>query len=265
MEAKVSASSVTAPRATVPAVRLWLFPHAGGSALMYQNWPPLFPAGWRVTALDAPGHGTLMDQPPLSDGDALVAHHLKRLIRELDASDAPFALFGHSMGALVAYELARRLTDRGRAPVWLGLSACGAPRQDAPPVPVRSRELSDEELRRQVARLGGTPPRVLNHPGLWRHFAPVIRADLQLVESWRPAPADGPLAVPVSVFGGAEDAVVGPQALERWGERCARPPAMHIFPGGHFYFQDDLDAVTHAVANDVTTALHHSPASTAGR
>jgi surfactin synthase thioesterase subunit len=247
------------------AVRLFLFPHAGGSALMYRSWPARFPAGWRVAALDAPGHGALMEQPPLRDGDALVAHHLDRLIPELDASPLPFALFGHSMGALVAYELARRLTARGRAPVWLGLSACGAPRPKGPPMSIRTRELSDDELRDQVARLGGTPPRVLNHPGLWRHFAPVIRADLHLVESWRPAPADVPLPVPVSLFGGAEDAVVGPESLERWSERCARLLAMHVFPGGHFYFQDDLDAVARAVTTDVAAALRLSPVRAAGR
>ncbi|MGW1171024.1 thioesterase II family protein [Streptomyces sp. NPDC002550] len=246
-------------------MRLYLFPHAGGSGLMYQNWPARFPAGWRVTARDAPGHGTLMGQPPLSDGDSLVAHHLDRLIPELDASRAPFALFGHSMGALVAYEVARRLTARGRPPVWLGLSACGAPRPDGPPVRVPARELSDEELRVRVARLGGTPPKVLNHPGLWRYFAPVIRADLQLVESWRQAPAGEPLPVPVSLFGGAEDAVVGLAALERWSGQCARLLATHVFPGGHFYFQDDLDAVIRAMTYDVTEALRLSSAPAAGR
>ncbi|MFF3919638.1 thioesterase II family protein [Streptomyces sp. NPDC001852] len=254
MRAPGSAAPADAP-ATVPAVRLFLFPHAGGSGLMYQNWPARFPADWRVAARDAPGHGTLMGQPPLRDGDALVAHHLDRLIPELNACGAPFALFGHSMGALVAHELARRLTARGRPPVWLGLSACGAPRPYGPPVRVSARELSDEELRRRVAQLGGTPPKVLDHPGLWRHFAPVIRADLQLVESWRPAPAAEPLPVPVSLFGGAEDAVVGLAALERWSGHCARRPATHVFAGGHFYFQDDLDAVARAVTHDVTQAL----------
>ncbi|MFJ3309405.1 thioesterase II family protein [Streptomyces sp. NPDC086549] len=266
MEAPGSAPRVGGRPAAAPAVRLYVFPHAGGSGLMYQNWPALFPPGWRVVALDAPGHGTLMGQPPLSDGDALVGHYLDRLGPELDGSDAPFAFFGHSMGALVAYELTRRLVADGRTvPVWLGLSACGAPRADAPPVPIRTRELSDEELRRQVARLGGTPPKVLDHPGLWRHFAPVIRADLRLVETWRPAPADTPLPVPVSLFGGARDAVVGLDALERWAERCGRLLAVHVFPGGHFYFHDAPEALTDAVVIGVATALRTPSAPLAGR
>src|SRR4051794_34471962 len=196
--------------AAAAGVRLYVFPHAGGSGLMYQDWPARFPPGWRVVPVDPPGHGTLMGQPPLTDGDALVGHLLDRLGPELRDPGAPFAFFGHSMGALVAYELTRRLVDEGRtAPVWLGLSACGAPRPDAPPVPLPAHEPSDEELRRQVARLGGTPPKVLEHSGLWQLFAPVIRADLRLVRTWRPAPARTPLPVPVSLFGGARDRAVG--------------------------------------------------------
>lgn len=248
-------------------VRLYVFPHAGGSAVMYQHWPARFPPDWRVTALDAPGHGTLMRQPPLSDGAALVAHHLDRLAPELEHGEGPFAFFGHSMGALVAYELTRRLVAEGRrAPVWLGLSACGAPRTDGV-VPVRApaRELSDDELRLRIPRLGGTPPKVLDHPELWRHFAPVIRADLRLVESWRPAPAEAPLPVPVSVFGGARDRAVGLNGLVRWTERCGELLAMHVFPGGHFYFHDDLAAVADAVVLDVATALRARSAPLAGR
>ncbi|MFF3468941.1 thioesterase II family protein [Streptomyces sp. NPDC001984] len=247
-------------------VRLYVFAHAGGSGLMFQDWPARFPSGWRVTAVDAPGHGTLMRQPPLTDGDALVGHFLDRLGPELDGCEAPFAFFGHSMGALVAYELTRRLLAGGRtAPVWLGLSACGAPRPDAPPVPIRTNELSDEELRRRVARLGGTPAKVLDHPGLWRHFAPVIRADLRLVESWRPAPAGTLLPVPVSVFGGARDEAVGLDGLTRWAQRCERILAVHVFPGGHFYFRNDLRVVADAVVTGIDTALRTPSAPLAGR
>ncbi|MEU6556613.1 alpha/beta fold hydrolase [Streptomyces sp. NPDC046915] len=252
--------------AAATGVRLYVFPHAGGSGLMYQDWPARFPPDWRVTAQDAPGHGTRMGEPPLSDGDALVNHYLDRLGPELDGSEAPFAFFGHSMGAMVAYELTRRLVAGDhRTPVWLGLSACGAPRPDEPPARLPARELSDEELRRQVARLGGTPPKVLDHPGLWRHFAPVIRADLRLVSSWRPAPADTPLPVPVSLFGGARDTAVGLDALQRWAERCERLLAVHVFPGGHFYFHDDPDAVADAVVLGVATALRMPSAPLAGR
>jgi surfactin synthase thioesterase subunit len=236
-------------------LRLYVFPHAGGSGLMFQDWPARFPADWRVTALDAPGHGALLGKPLITDGDALVGHFLDRLGTELESPGAPFAFFGHSMGALVAYELTRRLAAEGRRlPVWLGLSACGSPQPGVPRTTVFPHDVSDAELRRRLAGLGGTPRQVLDHPALWRYFARVIRADLQLVAAWDPEPPEGELPVPVSVFGGAEDSAATRPDLARWAERCGELRGLHIFPGGHFYFRDDPTALAATIVADATAA-----------
>lgn len=236
--------------------RLYVFPHAGGSGLAFQGWAEHAPAGGWVLPVDAPGHGSLLGLPLVSDGEALVTHFLDRLGPELEDDEAPFAFFGHSMGALVAYELTRRLLAEGRrAPVWLGVSACGVPSADGPRVPVPLRDLTDEELRRRMALLGGTPAQVLDHPGLWQVFAPVIRADLHLVANWRSSPAAGPLPVPVSVFGGTHDGAASPKELARWAGLCARFLGVHLFPGGHFYFQDDPRPLFEVLAGEVRTAL----------
>jgi surfactin synthase thioesterase subunit len=239
------------------AVRLFVFPHAGGSGLMFQPWAGHFPPDWRISALDAPGHGAQLGQELISDGSRLVAHFLDRLGPELAPDAGPFAFFGHSMGALVAHELTRRLLARGGpAPVWLGLSACGAPApHTGPPAPVSWREVPDAELRRRLAVLGGTPPQVLDHPGLWQLFAPVIRADLELVANWHPAPPEEPLPVPVSVFAGAQDRAAPPDALARWAPYCARFLGLRVFPGGHFYFRDHPRPVAEAATADIRRCL----------
>ncbi|WP_329572831.1 thioesterase II family protein [Kitasatospora sp. NBC_01266] len=245
------------PLTSVPSggLRLFLFPHAGGSGPAFQDWRGHLPPHWRVTALDAPGHGARLRDPLITDGDALVGHFLDRLGPELDGSAVPFAFFGHSMGALVAYELTRRLVAAGRtAPVWLGISACGAPGPDGPPVPVSPGGLSDAELLDRITRLGGTPPQLLAEPRLWRLFTPIIRADLQLLANWRPAPVTEPLPVPVSVFGGARDQVTGRPELARWAQRCDRFLGLRIFPGDHFYYQDDLPALAAAIEAGVRLA-----------
>lgn len=109
-------------------LRLFVFHHAGGSHLPYRDWPGRFPAGWDVRTPDAPGHGLLMDRPAIGDALRLVDHFRTELDAELTG---PYALFGHSMGGLIAYELTRRLVAEGRTPpVWLGLSARGTPRPD---------------------------------------------------------------------------------------------------------------------------------------
>ncbi|MFG2452921.1 thioesterase II family protein [Streptomyces sp. NPDC048512] len=356
-----------------PQLRLFVFHHAGGSHLAYRDWPARFPAGWQVHLPDAPGRGPRDERPALHDTDALVDHHLRTLG---DTLTGPFAFFGHSLGAVVAYELTRRLVDEGRTPPrWLGLSARdplpALPRPhrtanppnpnanatgpgtgtgtagtahppytpaalaaaDAPDAartttatgtavttygarttytmgaayaagtvlgagaePLRDTQgaagtgtvqgaagaqsmagvagvrdavgpagggrhlLSDAELRREVAAMGGTPPAVLDHPQLWELFAPVIRADLRINETWRPGPAAAPLPVPLSVFGGRHDQVAPPHLLGGWAQTCDPFLGIRLFEGGHFYFQDRLAEVTRHIQEDVRRALLHSQA-----
>jgi surfactin synthase thioesterase subunit len=233
--------------------RLFVFAHAGGSSLSYRGLAAALPSGWQVTALDAPGHGTRMGQPPLDDGTALVDHFLDLIGPSLDEPDVPFAFFGHSMGALVAHELTRRLADEGRRlPAWTGVSACGPPTGE-PRLPAMLREVSDDELRERMVRLGGTPAPVLEQ--MWHLFAPIVRSDLRIVAQWHSAPRDTPLPVPLSVFGGARDAAVPVESLGRWAERCSPFLGTHVFPGGHFYFQDDPRPLADGIATDLLTAL----------
>ncbi|MER5466547.1 alpha/beta fold hydrolase [Streptomyces sp. NPDC002668] len=232
-------------------VRLFVFHHAGGSHLLYRDWPGRFPADWELRLVDAPGRGMLADRPPIGDADALVDHFLDELGPELNG---PYALFGHSMGGLVAYELTRRLLAQGRTPpFWLGLSARSTPRPGGDGS--RRHLLSDAGLRRELAAMGGTPSFVLDDPELWELFEPAIRTDLRLVENWRPAPDPAPLPVPLSVFGGTRDTVAEPERLAGWAERTERFLGMHLFDGGHFYFQPDPAPLTGRITQDIRSAL----------
>ncbi|MFF3787255.1 thioesterase II family protein [Streptomyces sp. NPDC001933] len=235
-------------------LRLFVFPHAGGSQLMFNEWARLFPAGWRLLPQDYPGHGLLAGEPPIGDADTLVDWFLDRLSAELDDPDVPFACFGHSMGSLIAFELTRRLVDEGRRPpVWLGLSGCGAPRPGRPAE--EPGELTDAELRRKLIRLGGTPPRILDNPELWSIFAPVIRADISLVRNWRPPHDVTPLPVPLTVFHGEQDTTAPAGPLEQWAESTHHFLGVRRFEGGHFYFQDDPAALADAITADVRAGL----------
>lgn len=237
------------PSAATERLRLFVFHHAGGSHLPYRGWPALFPAGWDVRLLDAPGHGRLMAEPAHVDAAAL-ADHFHDLIRpELDV---PYALFGHSMGALIAYELAVRTSAARHAPpVWLGMSGRGVPRSDGGGV-LRS-SMADADLRRELAAMGATPAAVLDDPRMWAMFEPLIRADLRLVDSWRPDPAAAP-RIPVSVFGGSQDAGVPRERLAAWAARVEHFAGLHTFPGGHFYFQPDPVPLIRRIVDDVRAA-----------
>ncbi|MFI6652191.1 thioesterase II family protein [Streptomyces sp. NPDC050529] len=232
-------------------LRLFVFHHSGGSHLMYRDWPSCFPAGWDVRIPDAPGRGPRDGRPPLKDIGVLVEHFLHELD---DGLTGHFAFFGHSLGGLVAYELTRRLIEAGRTPpVWLGISARGTLLPDGDGT--RRHLLSDAELRRELAAMGGTAPSVLDHQELWDLFAPTIRADLRISETWRTEPLTSPLPVPLSVFGGTQDHIAPPHRLDGWATASTRFMGLHLFEGGHFYFQDRLPEVSERIRNDVRLAL----------
>ena len=231
-------------------LRLFVFHHSGGSHLMYRDWPSCFPAGWDVRIPDAPGRGPRDGRPPLKDIGALVEHFLHELD---DGLTGRFAFFGHSLGGLVAYELTRRLVEAGRTPpVWLGVSARGTLLPDGDGT--RRHLLSEAELRRELAAMGGTAPSVLDHQELWDLFAPTIRADLRISETWRTEPLAEPLPVPLSVFGGTQDHIAPPHRLDGWAAASRHFMGVHLFEGGHFYFQDRLREVSERIQDDVRRA-----------
>jgi surfactin synthase thioesterase subunit len=235
----------------MPELRLFVFHHSGGSHLMYRDWPPCFPAGWEVRTPDAPGRGPRDGRLPLRDAGALVEHFLNELGPDLVGR---FAFFGHSMGGLIAYELARRLVEVGRTPpLWLGVSAHGALHPDG--MGARRHLLSDAELRRELAEMGGTSPTVLAHEELWELFAPTIRADLRISETWRTKPLAAPLPIPLSVYGGTRDQVAPPHRLEGWAAASAHFMGPRLFDGDHFYFRDRLPEVAGQIQEDVRRAL----------
>lgn len=236
---------------TRPALRLFVLHHAGGSHLSYRRWPAELPDTWDVRLLDAPGHGLLLDLPQITDAGRLADFLLRSIEPELTC---PYALFGHSMGALVTYEITRRAVDRGLPlPVWVGVSARSAPQSAKPRE--RYHELPDAELRMRLKLLGGTPDGVFDDPDLWALFAPVIRGDLRLVENWRPAGDTAALPVALSAYAGGKDHSASPPWMAGWEEHSEHFLGLRVFDGGHFYFQDDPGPLLRQIERDATTAL----------
>jgi surfactin synthase thioesterase subunit len=247
-----SFGATTVPRPVPdPQLRVFVFHHAGGSHLPYRDWPAYFPVDWEVRLLDAPGRGRLSGRPVCTDVDALVNVFRDELLLVLDR---PFAFFGHSMGGLVAYELTARLAAEGLPlPVWLGLSARGAPRPEGEGF--NRHELPDSELREQLLEMGGTPPEILADPELWALLSPMIRGDLRLVETWRPRPDSRPVPVPLTVFGADRDVVVAPERLYAWRQHARHWRGTHIFPGDHFYFRDRPGELIAVAVDQIRAAL----------
>lgn len=227
-----------------PAVRLFLFHHAGGSHLLYRGWAELFPQDWELCLLEAPGRGQLQTLPLIDDCDQLVDYFHTAIGPLLDR---PFGFFGHSMGAPLAYQLTRRLHhEGGPLPNWLGVSAYGPPQGEAG-VDGRPHLLSDDELRGWLRNVGGSPPQLLDNDDVWRTFAPVFRNDFKLLVAWAPPGNLEPLPVPLSVFGGSRDKLIGEDRLLCWQAFTTDFRGLETYEGDHFYLTANRRPLTAAI------------------
>jgi len=227
-------------------LRLFCFPYAGGGATIYRGWGSLLPPEIQLCAVHLPGRGNRFGETPVSSSGALV---------ELLASDLapyfdlPFAFFGHSMGALVGFELTRHLRERGMAlPEHLMVSGRRAPQRPGEKRPLH--DLPEDEFMAELRNLDGTPEEILQHPELMELFAPILRADFQLCETYSFVPGE-PLDVPISAFGGLEDRDVGRDDLLAWKEHTRGGFRLRMFPGGHFFLHAARQGLVHAVAEDL--------------
>lgn len=233
------------PRPLVaPARRLVCLHAAGGSALSFRTWPSLLPPDMEVLAIELPGRGRRRREAPVDDLVALVEALTDALAPWLDR---PYAVFGHSMGALLGFELARALVGSGAPPPEL-LVVAGHP---APHLERRSpplHPLGRTQLITALAAMGGTPAPVLACDELIDAMLPAIRADLAVCERFRSPPAPR-LACPVVALAGHDDRVAPPNSMGAWAEVTGTPFELQVVPGGHFFVTARAAAVCALLAD----------------
>lgn len=231
-------------------LRLFCFPHAGGSALVYRQWADRLPRQVEVCPVELPGRGHRLREAPLCRMAPLVA----ALVRELcPLLDKRFALFGHSMGATIAFEIARQLRrERSPQPSHLFISGRMAPQVPDPDPPTY--DLPESELIKDLRRLDGTPPEVFDEPDLLRMMLPLIRADYEVTQTYAYA-EEPPLDYPITVYGGLQDVGVKREYLDAWCSNTTAPCAVRLFPGGHFYINTNRDLLLRTLTRDLYA--HH--------
>ncbi len=231
-------------------MRLFCLPHAGGSSVLFRPWADTLPASIELSPLELPGHGTRVHEQALS--------RMRRLTQALAEGvypylDKPFALFGHSMGALVAFELVRLLRRTYTiSPNWLFVSAHRAPHLPDPDPTTYM--LTEEELIRKLRTLEGTPPEILEQPDLLRMVLPNLRADFAVCDTYTYR-AEPPLDCPIVALGGEADAAIRREELEGWQQQTSRACHVQIFPGGHFFINSARTAVLQLLTQKLEQAL----------
>lgn len=213
-----------------PSLRLFFFPYAGGGASIFRAWAESLPPDVDVRLAQLPGRENKLMEPPFTRLEPLVAAVAGAIEPLLDR---PFAFYGHSMGALVGFELARLLRrEFGREPAHLFVSGRRAPHLPSDEAPTYN--LCEADFVEKLRRLNGTPREVFEHPELLPLILPLLRADFAVCETY--AYKDGPpLRCPITVMGGLEDHHVGTELLEEWRLQTDGPCDVRLFPGDHFF------------------------------
>ncbi|MFF0648037.1 thioesterase II family protein [Streptomyces tendae] len=213
-------------------VRLLCLPHAGGAASYYVPVAAALAPAADVLAVQYPGRQDRRSEEPLGDLREL-ADRVADAVG--DGDERPLAVFGHSMGALLGYEVALRLEEAGRGPVRLFVSGRRAPSAVRPSEDMHKR--TDGALLDGVRRLSGTDAQVFEDEELVRMVLPAIRADYRAVETYEPRPGDR-VRCPVTVLTGDDDPMATVEEAHAWSAHTEGPTDLHVFPGGHFYLND---------------------------
>jgi medium-chain acyl-[acyl-carrier-protein] hydrolase len=227
-------------------LRLFCFPYAGGGVSIFRTWSDGLPADVEVCPIQLPGRGTRLMEPPFTRLSPLIQALAEALFPLLDM---PFAFFGHSLGALVSFELARQLRrDCAVQPVRLFISADRAPQIPYRDPPIHS--LPEGEFLVALRRLNGTPREVLDDQELRQIMLPLLRADFAVYETYGYS-TEPPLNCPISAFGGLQDHRVNRGDLEAWRDQTSVSFSLRMFPGDHFFLNTTQPPLLEALSQEL--------------
>jgi medium-chain acyl-[acyl-carrier-protein] hydrolase len=232
-------------------LRLFCFPNAGGGIATLHNWFRRLPPEIQLCPVQLPARENRRMEAPFTRIGPLVRAIADVMPTEMEV---PFALLGHSFGTLIAFELARELRRRNRpGPLRLIVSARRAPQvPDAAP---HIHQLSEERFLAALrGHYGAVPDAILAEPELLRIFLPVLRADMEILETYTYTP-EGPLTCPISAFGGLDDPTVGQPGLAAWAECTSSTFTLRMFPGDHFFPRNIRPGFLAAIAEDLLDSL----------
>ncbi len=229
-------------------IRLFCFPYGGSSPSVFRSWPGYFANKIELTGVLYPGRESRMLEPLVPDIRLIAESLLPDILPRLNK---PFAFFGHSMGALIGYELARLLIEKHNCiPQHLFVSGCGAPHiPDRDPI----HNLPEDEFLDELIRLNGMPKEVLENEELLEYALPIIRADFTACADYR-STSNTVISCPITAYGGDEDSRVTVEDLAQWGRYTRTGFEYEILAGDHFFLHDHEEQISSAIEKTLLVA-----------
>jgi medium-chain acyl-[acyl-carrier-protein] hydrolase len=224
-------------------------PVAGAGASSLRDWRNEMPSDIALCTPQLPGRESRLSEPPILTMTALVEALLHALRRRIDR---PFALLGHSMGGIVALELANRLQSIGMPAQWLFVSACRPPDLWREGNPVRG--LSDQQISEYLGHLGGSPPELLANRELMSLLLPTIKADYEVLSTYNGSTAQR-VRCPITVFGGSNDPLSPVDAYPRWDDWTTSSFSLEVYAGDHFFHTVHRTAMIASIAKSLRGAI----------
>lgn len=227
------------------ALRLFCLPFAGGGAIAYRDWRNSLPRTVSLDVVALPGRENRLAEPP----EFQVADIASALVERIDR---PYAVYGHSMGGRLAFEVVRELRRRNAPPpLRLYVGACRPPH--VPEESAAAADLSDDDLIARVASFGGTPAEVFADPDLRALLLPIVRADFTWLRDYEYVPEPA-LDSPVVAFAGLDDATMPPESMTGWARHTRAGFRLHTVRGGHFFLSESPAPLTALIAADLLDA-----------
>lgn len=232
-------------------LRLFCFGHSGSAASIFRNWQPQFSPCIEIWPLQLPGRETSFSEPLITSLNVLIDKLYPNI---LPLMEAPFAMFGHSLGALIAFELARKIEN---SPVKANLrklfvSACSAPSVLTNESSIHS--LPDEAFLETLIHYGAMHPQLLENKDALKVLLPRIRADFSVFETYRYSPVP-PLETPIVALAGQHDTVICEENITAWKNHAKESFSFYSFSGGHFYPQTNLQDLCHMINQHLISYL----------
>ncbi|MGE4512796.1 MAG: thioesterase II family protein [Chryseobacterium sp.] len=229
-------------------INLYSIPYAGGSSVVYNKWSENLQSSVNIKPVELSGRGKRFSEPLYEDIHEAVEDIFNSIKEEI--TEIPYALFGHSMGALIAFELAQRIRKAGLpSPVHIFISGRSAPHVNKTGEKMYSR-MDDVKFRQEVLNLGGTPKEFFSHPELLELFLPVLKNDFRLVENYSYNYNYQPLNVDMTVLLGKGDDLTETEG-ESWSEYTTESCEITYLEGGHFFINEQRLNITQIINNSL--------------